>query len=189
METSASSQRLADAEVIVASNAEPRRFEAIFDRHHNAVHGYIRRRVGMTHADDLAAEVFVLAFERRARFDQSASSARPWLLGIATNLMRHHWRRERRQLRAYARSGIDPLALGFEAEAVARLDATMQHKELAGALADLSKRDRDVLLLSAWGGLEPHEIAVALDIEPGTARSRLFRSRRQMRERLSSSGQ
>jgi hypothetical protein len=53
-----------------------------------AAHGYLARRAGAGRAEDLAANTFVIAFERRGTFRAEADSARPWLLGIATNLRR-----------------------------------------------------------------------------------------------------
>jgi RNA polymerase sigma-70 factor (ECF subfamily) len=55
---------------------------------------------------------------------------------------------------------------------------------LAAALAGLKSRDRDVLLLFAWGQLSYEEIAAVLDVPVGTVRSRLNRARRQTRAAL-----
>jgi RNA polymerase sigma-70 factor (ECF subfamily) len=66
----------------------------------------------------------------------------------------------------------------------ARLDAAARLASLRRALARLAAADRDVLLLVTWEGLSPTEAAVALDIPPGTARSRLHRARAVMRQLL-----
>ena len=92
-----------DAQIIAASRVEPLVFAAVFDRHYDAVHRYLARRVGSDLADDLAAETFTTAFDVRRRYDTARPDARPWLFGIATNLLRHHHRGEARRLRAYAR--------------------------------------------------------------------------------------
>ena len=91
--------RPTDAELIAASASDPRSFAAIFDRHFADIDRYLARRVGASLAADLAADTFAIAFRSRARYDPSASDARPWLFGIAANLLRHHWRTERRRLR------------------------------------------------------------------------------------------
>lgn len=88
----------ADAEVVAASISEPERFSEIFERHFAVIHAYLARRIGSELADDLAAQVFTVAFERRRTFRPEAQSALPWLYGIATNLMRSHRRNERRLL-------------------------------------------------------------------------------------------
>src|SRR5450759_986183 len=81
-----------DAQVIAASRVEPRVFAAVFDRHYDAVHRYLARRVGSDLADDLAADTFTTAFDARRRYDTTHPDARPWLFGIATNILRHHHR-------------------------------------------------------------------------------------------------
>jgi RNA polymerase sigma factor (sigma-70 family) len=168
-----------DAEAIAASLDEPRAFVDVFDRHFDAIHRYLRRRVGSQIADELASETFAQAFEHRKRFDLNRPNARPWLYGIAHNLLRHHYRSEERALRAYARSAdVDGAAPPESAgTGVARL------------LADLSPGERDVLLLVAWAELEYAEVAEALGIPVGTVRSRLNRARRRARELLDRFGQ
>jgi RNA polymerase sigma factor (sigma-70 family) len=176
-----------DGELIAASRRDPRRFGLIFERHHADIHAYLRRRLGPEEADDLAAETFVRAFHARHRYDPERQSAKPWLFGIATNLLRRHWRRERRQLRAYARTGIDPVISASE-EIENRLDASGAGPALASALASLPRGEREVLLLRAWAGLTDLEIAQAQGIRLGTVHSRLSRARRRMREAIRASG-
>lgn len=176
-----------DSEVIAASRADPARFGMIFDRHHAAIQSYLQRRVGRDEGDDLAAETFLRAFASRSHYVIGRQDAKPWLFGIATNLLRHRWRHERRQLRAYARTGIDPVAPAIE-ELEERVDAALAGPLIAGALASLPRGERDVLLLHAWADLSHTEIAEALGIPPGRVRARLLRARRRMSERISPSG-
>jgi RNA polymerase sigma-70 factor (ECF subfamily) len=77
-----------DGQVIAASLSEPERFGTIFELHFDAIHRYSARRVGTALADDLTAHTFTVAFERRRSFDAASDTARPWLYGIATNLIR-----------------------------------------------------------------------------------------------------
>lgn len=97
-----------DAAVIEESWTEPERFAAIFDRYFSEVHRYIARRIGPAVADDLAGEVFLTAFAQRRKYDTERGCARPWLYGIATNLIGSHRRHERRMLRAIVRTGLPP---------------------------------------------------------------------------------
>jgi DNA-directed RNA polymerase specialized sigma24 family protein len=83
-----------DSALIASSCSSPDDFAVIFDRHFDAVFGYLQRRIGHEVAEDLTAETFLVGFNGRYRFDTSQDSARPWLLGIATNLFRHYRRRE-----------------------------------------------------------------------------------------------
>jgi RNA polymerase sigma factor (sigma-70 family) len=160
-------------------------FAVLFDRHAIAVHRYLARRIGVTAADDLLAQTFLVAYERRSNYDRSRPDARPWLYGIATNLLRRHQRDEVRQYQAWARTGVDPVLADCHAQRVAeRADADAWSGRLAAALADLKPADREVLLLFAWCELSYPEIAEALDIPVGTVRSRLHRARRAVRAAL-----
>jgi len=155
-------------------------FDAAFAAEFAPLHRYLARRVGGAAADELAAETFVVAFRRWDRLDPERP-VRPWLYGIAANLMRHHWRKERRMLRAYARTGVDPVWAEDEPAEDAR--------ELAAALAELRHDEREILLLHAWAELTDTEIAAALGIPAGTVKSRLSRTREKLRNRLDPVGQ
>lgn len=179
---------LPDGAVIAASPHDGARFGEIFDRHYADIHRWLARRVGASGADEVAAEVFVVAFRVRERYDPGVADARAWLFGIAANLARRHWRGERRRLRAYARTGVDPL-FDDAVDVDRRLDALAAAPCLAGALAALSGGEREVLLLFAWADLSYEEIATALGISVGTVRSRLSRARAHIRELLAPSGQ
>lgn len=167
---------LTDAEALCASRSDPHAFVTVFERHFDTVSRYLRRRVARDLADDLAAETFVRAFEHRARFRPERDDALPWLYGIATNLLRQHFRREVRELRAFARTGIDP------AQDAAPVDPA--DTRVAAVLAKLTDGERDVLFLFAWAELDYDEIAQALGIPGGTVRSRLHRARAKLRELL-----
>jgi RNA polymerase sigma-70 factor (ECF subfamily) len=172
-----------DSEAISASTRAPAGFATIFDRHFDAVHGYLQRRVGPDPADELAAQTFLVAFDKRGGYDMAQPDARPWLFGIATNLLRRHHRDEIRQLRAYARSAVDPVMDAFEG-VEARVDASNLRRELVEALAGLPAEELDALLLYAWAELTYQEIACALDVPIGTVRSRLARARARIQAAL-----
>ena len=164
-----------------------RSFDAVFEAEFASLHRYLARRVGGAAADELAAETFAVAFRNWARLDP-ARPVRPWLYGISANLMRHYWRKERRMLRAYARAGVDPVFTDEDA-AVERADADARHRELAAALAELRKDEREILLLNAWAELTDAEIADALRLPVGTVKSRLSRTREKLRNQLGEVGQ
>ena len=167
-----------DAGAIQASIGRPSAFLAIFERHYEVIARYLRRRVDAVLADELAAQVFVVAFSLRDEYDPAQPDARPWLYGIAASLLRSHARAEQRELRALARTCVDPLRPGRAAMPPAA------EPELARALAALAPEDREVLLLHAWGELADDEIAAALDLPVEVVRSRLERARRSIREAL-----
>jgi RNA polymerase sigma factor (sigma-70 family) len=164
-----------------------RSFEAAFEAEFASLHRYLARRLGTSVADDLAAETFAVAFRSWDRLDPQRP-VRPWLYGIAANLVRHHWRKERRMLRAYARTGVDPVLADDDA-AVERADAQARRRELAEILAALGPDEREILLLRAWAELTDAEIAEALGLPVGTIKSRLSRARESLRNQLGTVGQ
>jgi RNA polymerase sigma-70 factor (ECF subfamily) len=174
-----------DAESVRRSLTDPSAFASVFDRHFAVVHRYLHRRGGRDLADELAGETFRVAFETRRRWSQMTGDALPWLLGIATNLLRRYRRTEERRLRALAASGIDRWTIPDETAFVERADAGRARATLAGALAALSADDRDVVLLVALGELTYQEVAQALGVPAGTVASRLNRARRVLSLKLS----
>jgi RNA polymerase sigma factor (sigma-70 family) len=174
----------ADNVIVERALLEPEAFTELFDRYADDVYRYVVRRLGPNAAEDVTAETFTVAFAARARFDLSRADARPWLLGIATNLIRGNRRTELRRWRAMARN-VPADAEEPEADrAASRLTAQAARRELAAALALLSPEQRDALLLHAWAELDYEQIAVALDVPVGTVRSRLHRARVVLREAL-----
>jgi RNA polymerase sigma factor (sigma-70 family) len=170
--------------------ADATTFTALYDRYAATILRYCARRVGPDAAEDVVAATFLVAYERWRTFDPARAEALPWLYGIATNLLRRHRRNEVRAYRALARTGIDPLsnAAGVvdshEHRAGEQVDAAAQSRKVAGVLARLPRRQRDVLLLYALADLGYAEIAAALDIPVGSVRSALHRARATLRAAL-----
>jgi RNA polymerase sigma factor (sigma-70 family) len=177
----------ADATVIGRSLAEPELFAAIFERYFGQIHKYLSGRVGGRIADDLAAEVFVVAFAQRQSYDLARDCARPWLYGIATNLAGTYRRQEQRRYRALARTSARLISLSEEDLITDRVSASAAGPALVVALAALDSGDRDVLLLVALADLSYAEVAASLGIPYGTVCSRLNRARRRLREALGTS--
>jgi RNA polymerase sigma factor (sigma-70 family) len=173
-----------DAAVIGRSRQEPEAFGLLYDRHAAALHRYVARRLGDVEADDVVAECFLAAFGRRDRYDLDRADARPWLYGIAANVIGKHRRAEIRLLRALARTGADPAAECHADRVESQVAAAVLHRKLAAVLAGLPAGDREVLLLIAWADLSYAEVAQALAIPVGTVRSRLSRARRKLRAAL-----
>jgi RNA polymerase sigma-70 factor (ECF subfamily) len=168
---------VSDAEVIRSSLAEAGAFAVIFDRHFPAVHRFLRGRIGRQLAEDLAAETFIVAFVRRGSYDLSRDDARPWLYGIAVNLLREHRRAEERRLRAYARLPADDTA------ATDRLGGRLD-PSVSAALLELSHEERNLILLLTWADLTYEQLADALGVPVGTIRSRISRVRAKLRVSL-----
>ncbi|GAA3893525.1 RNA polymerase sigma factor [Leifsonia kafniensis] len=179
-----------DSDILNRSRAAPAVFSELYDRHAPAIHRYAARRIGEHAADDVMSETFLVAFERRADFDVTRDDARPWLYGIATTLIKKHARLEARSWRGLvAGAAADRAAEGahdaIEAVGV-RVDAEVAMRRLASVLKRMPARDRDALLLYAWGDLDYEGVAQALGVPIGTVRSRLNRARQKLRAAVAS---
>ncbi|MDW3215357.1 MAG: RNA polymerase sigma factor [Ilumatobacteraceae bacterium] len=153
-----------------------------FDLHVETIHSYVARRVGDEAARDVTAETFKVALEQFNRFDPKLGGERAWLYGIASNLLRRHWRTEQRRLRAQLRHAGSDRVPGDPLIAVdARVDAERRWGQVIAAVEDLEPEDRDLLVLIAWERCTSGEAAQALGIPAGTVRSRLSRIRTQLR--------
>jgi RNA polymerase sigma-70 factor (ECF subfamily) len=169
---------VSDSAVIADSLKTPGAFGVIFDRHGSTLLRFLARRVDPSDAEDLLGEVFRIAFERRSTFEQDRNSARPWLYGIAANVVAKHYRSEARRHRAIARLSADRALDDDPAErAVAAADASVRWTRVMDAIGALAEAERQVLLLFAWEELSYGEIALTLGIPVGTVRSRLSRGR------------
>jgi len=179
-----------DAEIISASLTDPECFGLLFDRHFQAVFSYAVRSIGVTEGQDIASEVFVQAFKSRRRFDLTYRSARPWLLGIASNLVSNCYRSFERRNRAYHRAvGRTGDVAGFESEVADRVDASTHTERAREALAGLRPPERIVVSLFVFGGLSYREIAHVLGLREGTVKSRLSRGRANLRNTLADIGE
>jgi RNA polymerase sigma-70 factor (ECF subfamily) len=169
-------------------------FAVLFDRYWADVVGFIDRRRPHEPAVDLAAEVFRIAFERRHRFQAEHDTVRPWLFGIATNLLRADRRRSGRRARAVrrlaGRAAVEAAGVAdFTTQADRALDAATVAPALRRALLALRSDDRAVLLLVCWDGLSYDEVAALQHVPVGTARSRAHRARTQLRVALAETGE
>lgn len=177
--------RHTDSELMAGSRDE---FGMLFDRYGTEIFRFCARRLGPDLAEDVVAETFLVAYERRDHFERSRPSARPWLYGVATNLIARQRSAERRAYQAAvdAAGRTDLVVDGgylLAERAAERADALALTRAMSGALADLPGGQRDVLLMFA-AGLGYADIASALRIPVGTVMSRLHRARRKLVSRL-----
>ena len=153
--------------------------------HVDNVFAYAARRVGHDLAADITADVFRIAIEQPERYQERRGSQLGWLYGIATNLLRRHWRTESRRLHAISRHAnrevapIDPLVVVDD-----RLIAADDTALLMNAVVALVPIDRDLLILATWQQASRQDIAEALSIPVGTVRSRLHRIRGELRAHM-----
>jgi RNA polymerase sigma-70 factor (ECF subfamily) len=174
-------QTSTDAAFIRASRLDPAAFGVVFDRHWIRIHRYCVVRAGPP-GEDVAAETFRVAFDRRSGYDGREDAA-PWLYGIATNLLRTWFRSVSRRDRALRRSPGEAAGDDLE-DALERAEAERLGPELAAVLGRLTDEERDALLLHACAELTYDQIARATGVPIGTVRSRLHRARTRVRTHL-----
>lgn len=159
-------------------------FGELYDKHASAIYRYAARRAGTYAADDVLSETFLVAFERRETFEDDRDDARPWLFGIATNLLRRHHRAEAKTLRLLARAAPReelPEVFGRIADQV---DAQAVVGRIAKKLKSMAAIDRETILLYAWADLTYEGIAQSMGVPVGTVRSRMNRARKVLKNEL-----
>lgn len=165
-----------------AAAGETEAFGEIFERHAGTVYNYCFRRTGdWSQAEELTAIVFLEAWRRRAQVQLERDEAIPWLLGVATNVLRNLRRSQRRHRAALERLPRER-AEDFAGEVDARLDDERQMRAALRLLRKLPRADQDVLALCVWEELTYEQAALALGVPVGTVRSRLSRARARLRE-------
>lgn len=154
-------------------------FRSLVTRHQSAVCATIRAlRAGSDDWEDLSQEVFLKAFQHLTNFDSAKGSFRTWLLAISRN----HCRGANQRRVVFPAVAVpepadhrSPDRLAAEAEWFARLDA---------ALAALPEEQRLVFVLIEMQGLSHQDAADIAESNVGTVKSRLFRAKEWLRERL-----
>lgn len=145
------------------------RFESLYNEHVSAVARYARRRSDVQTAADVVSEVFLIAWRR---LDDVPEEPLPWLLACAGRALWHQQRSERRRSRLVQRlATATPRTVGAP---------ELPNPELSQALATLSERDREALLLTAWEGLTTEQAAQVLGCSAPAFRVRAHRARRRL---------
>lgn len=158
------------------------RFSRLVERHADAVHRYLRNRLSGgdgIDAEDVLADVMMIAWQRLDDIPPDAEA--PWLFGVARNrLMNAHSKRSRR---AAISRRFRPLGPAAPAEDVAVADLSLR-----AAIDALPSLEREALLLTAWEGLSPNQLAVALGVTVNAAAIRLSRAKSMLLEQLQDGG-
>ena len=171
-----------------AAEGDTQAFGTIFERHARTVYNYCFRRTGnWSQAEELTAIVFLEAWRRRGQVVLERDEAIPWLLGVATNVLRNLRRSQRRHRAALERLPREHSA-DFAVDVDERLDDERQMRATLRALRNLPRADQEVLALCVWEELTYEQAAFALGIPVGTVRSRLSRGRDQLRQLMGVEG-
>ncbi|MES0833340.1 RNA polymerase sigma factor [Nocardiopsis tropica] len=147
-------------------------FNAVFERHYDAVYNYARRRVGPDLADDVASEAFVVAWRRRDRVP--ADRELPWLYACARRITLATLR----EVRGRGEVPTPPEQLWRDSPD--DTEQVIRRQSALTALAGLSDTDRELVMLVTWEGLSSREAARVVGCAPVTARGRLHRARRRL---------
>ncbi|MDT9698308.1 RNA polymerase sigma factor [Streptomyces sp. P17] len=160
----------------------PDAFGQLFDEHASAVHRHAVRVTGnWATADDIVSLTFLEAWRLRERVLPDGDSLRPWLLGIATNVLRNTSRAARRHQTALARLPPATPVPDFADEVTQRLADAEELAAAHKALSRLRRGEREVFTLCVWEGLDAASAAEALGVAVGTVRARLSRARKRLR--------
>jgi len=155
----------------------------LYDRHHEGVRQFVARATGSgADADDITHEAFLTLAKIAARYD-GRPSARPFLLGIAAQLVRRRKRglgRWAQALTSFADTFTDSRVRTPEDAA----STTEEMRRFDDALGRLTEEKRLVFLLVEREGLAGEEVARALDIPVNTVWTRLHHARNDLRKAL-----
>lgn len=173
-----------------AAAGQPDAFGELYERHARVVYNYCFRRTGdWAIAEDLTSAVFLQAWRRRGEIEAPDHSLAPWLLGVATNVLRNSRRAIRRHESAMDRVPLWQTDPDFAEEIDARLDAESEMRAVLARVSQLPRKDQEILALCAWMGLSYEDASRALNLPVGTIRSRLSRARSRLREPAAARGQ
>lgn len=148
------------------------RFETLFRAHYDAIVRYVVRRLGRSAASDVVSETFLIAWRR---LDDVPENALPWLYTTARNLVANEIRRQQRDRALDRRLSAQP---GARATDLGELVA--ERLAVTAALQHLSERDREVLRLVHWEGLNVADAAKVMGCSQSALKVRLHRARRRL---------
>ncbi|MFJ5939217.1 RNA polymerase sigma factor [Streptomyces sp. NPDC093071] len=162
---------------------DPSALGEAYDEHARVLYHYAFRVCGdRAAAEDVVSAAFLEAWRCRGKVHADGGSLRPWLLGIATNIMRGAAREARRRDAALARLPERGVLPDFADDVLARMTDGEQIRAARVALGRLRRREREVFTLVVWAGLDYAAAGEALGIPIGTVRSRLSRARERLRK-------
>jgi RNA polymerase sigma-70 factor (ECF subfamily) len=150
----------------------------VYDEHVWRVYGFLAYRIDDRHTvEDLTQATFERALRAWGRFDPRRASEQTWLLSIATNLVIDHRRRDRTVL-------VEAIDDRWLAPSAGPEERALGSPELAGALAELTEREREVLALRFGGDLTGAEIAGVLGLSLANVQQITSRALRKLRTLL-----
>lgn len=166
--------------VDLTPKADQAAFTSLYREHYRSVHGYVRSAYRSYDADDVAAAVFTIVWDRFYEIPEGNEKA--WLFGVVRNVLRNEMRNRQRRVRL-----VGAVILNRPTTSIGQHDEVVPCEvsdEIMAGFGRLSNADREILLLAAWAGLSAGEIAVTLGIEKNAATVRLHRARQRLRDAM-----
>ena len=172
-----------------AQRGDLRAFDLLVLKYQGRIGALVSRYItDPSEVEDVTQEAFIKAYRAIDKF-RGDSAFYTWLYRIAANAAKNHLVSRRR--RPGADATIEDAELGQQAELLADVgtpEAVAMGEELAvvveEALATLPEELRAALTLREFEGLSYDDIAAVLDCPVGTVRSRIFRAREAIDERV-----
>ena len=167
-----------DAQLIERAASDSAALAELYRRHVRPVHCWLRARASATVASELTAETFAQAALSLHRFrDEADGSAAPWLHGIARNLLRAYYERQRIETKARERLGMSIRSYDLDLDELGeRVDAAEAAPALAAALDSLPARQREAVRLRVLDERGYADVAAELGITEVAARLRVMRA-------------
>lgn len=162
---------------------DPEAFRELFQELAQAIYRHaLRATDDWSVAEEIVSLTFLEVWRLREKLESTDDSVRPWVYGIATNVLRNRGRAMRRHKNVMDRLPVLDDIPDFSDEVAERLDDGRRLAAAKAAVAKLRQSERDVFALCVWADLSYAAAAEALDIPIGTVRSRLARARARLQK-------
>jgi RNA polymerase sigma factor (sigma-70 family) len=155
--------------------------DELFNRHFAAIHRFFRTKVSDGRLEDLVQQTFMACVEGRERF-RNDSTFRTYLFGVANNLLRDHYRAQKREPEALDFGKSSAIDVGAGPSTV--VGKRREERLLLEALRNIPLESQIVLELYYWEEMSASQTAEVLGIPEGTVRGRVRRAKELLKKEL-----
>lgn len=152
------------------------RITNLFENHYDEVLAFCVRRIGESEAQDVAAEVFAVAWRRLDEIEKGMERA--WLFGIARRVLANRWRSVKRQSRLAKKASALATVSGDSPDVL--MVRREQDNMVIETVRKLKVDDQEVLMLAGWEGLTAREIGLVLDLSTAAVEQRIHRAKKRL---------
>lgn len=168
-----------------ALHGDAEAFGTIFDRHVRAVYNHcFRLTASWAAAEDAVSATFLMAWRKRHQVKLRYDSALPWLLAVATNVVRSNGRTLRRRAALDSRTPAPGHVPDHADEVAGRLDDQRRMAEVLRAVRRLPRAEQEALALCLWSGVPYADAAAVLGIAEVSVRARVSKARARLSRML-----